>query len=102
MNFLPRKVVMILNASNWLFTKQFRHQTMNHIVVSSRIVAHQIHSKPVFLTFFGIHIKPSQPTKVGVFPWQIGLSHAAINLTNCRPCASTSAVAQEADVFASL
>ena len=64
--FFPRKVVMVLDSRDDLCADQLRHQTMDDVVIGRRVVAHQVHRRPVFLTGLIVETQPRQAADIGV------------------------------------
>ena len=62
-NFLPREVVVILDAADDLCAQQLNDVAVEYRVIRRRIFAHQIHCRPVVLAFLGSEVKPCETSE---------------------------------------
>ena len=98
--FLPREVVMVLDSRDDSRTEQLCYQSMNDVVISRRVVAHQVHGRPVFLTGLIVETQPRETADIGVPLRQQVASDVAVGVTDGGSRAATAAVTEQRDVLA--
>ena len=61
--FLPGEVVMVLDPRDRLFAEEAGDAAVDHIVIRRRVIAHQVHRRPVLLSLLGVEGEPRELTK---------------------------------------
>ena len=91
---------MVLHSGQHLRAEQFRHQPMDDIVVRGRILAHQVHRRPILLPGFAGEVEPSQPAKMLVTRRQALLGDGRIGAADRRPRPPAAAMAKQRHIAA--
>lgn len=99
-DFAPSEVVMVLDVEQDFCAEVAGDVSVDELVISSGVMAHELHGCPILLAFVLVEGKPSE---VGEFMWELGaelFSKAAVVVANFGACATAATMGKQGEVFA--